>query len=138
MVYLVSNDESAWAVDAETGRVNWTLDNFSDVNNLISNSAPALSEKFAIFGYGSGEVQAVFRKSGLAIWSTSISGGRSGRAVSIVDDIVTSPVVDGSTVFVANASGRITALNLDNGERIWGNPLEPLEISGRRVIAYFW
>ena len=59
-------------------------------------------------------------------------------AVSIVDDIVTSPVVDGSTVFVANASGRITALNLDNGERIWGNPLEPLEISGRRVIAYFW
>ena len=126
MVYLVSNDESAWSVDAETGRVNWTLDNFSDVNNLISNSAPALSEKFAIFGYGSGEVQAVFRKSGLAIWSTSISGGRSGRAVSIVDDIVTSPVVDGSTVFVANASGRITALNLDNGERIWGKPLGTL------------
>ena len=28
MVYLVSNDESAWAIDAETGRVNWTLDNF--------------------------------------------------------------------------------------------------------------
>ena len=104
MVYLVSNDESAWSVDAENGRVNWTLDNFSDVNNLISNSAPALSEKFAILGYGSGEVQAVFRQSGLAIWSTSISGGRSGRAVSIVDDIVTSPVVDGSSVFVANLS----------------------------------
>ena len=126
LVYLVSNDESAWAVDAETGRVNWTLDNFSDVNNLISNSAPALSEKFAIFGYGSGEVQAVFRKSGLTIWSTSISGGRSGRAISIVDDIVTSPVVDGSTVFVANASGRITALNLNNGERIWGKPFGTL------------
>ena len=126
LVYLVSNDQSAWSVDAEIGRVNWTLDNFSDVNNLISNSAPALSEKFAIFGYGSGEIQAVFRNSGLAIWSTSISGGRSGRAVSIVDDIVTSPVIDGSTVFVANASGRITALNLDKGERIWGKPFGTL------------
>ena len=120
LVYLVSNDESAWAIDAETGRVNWTLDNISDVNNLINNSAPALSEKFAIFGYGSGEVQAVFKKSGLAIWSTTISGGRNGRALSIVEDIVTSPVIDGSTVFVANGSGRITALDLNSGKRLWG------------------
>lgn len=107
LVYLVSNDESAWAIDARTGRVNWTLDNFSDVNNLISNTAPSLSEKFAVFGYGSGVVQAVFRQSGLTVWTTSISGGRSGRALSIVDDIVSSPVIDGSTVYVANGSGRI-------------------------------
>ena len=126
LVYLVSNDESAWAVDAETGRVNWTLDNFSDVNNLITNSAPALSEKFAIFGYGSGVVQAVFQKSGLTVWNTSISGGRSGRAFSIVEDIVTSPVIDGTTVFVANGSGRITALDLNNGKRIWGKPFGAL------------
>ncbi len=120
LVYLVSNDENAWAIDAETGRVNWTLDNFSDVNNLISNSAPALSEKFAIFGYGSGEVQAVFKRSGLAIWSTTISGGRSGRPLSIVDDIVSSPVIDGSTVYVANGSGSTAALDLNSGKRLWG------------------
>ena len=122
LVYLVSNDDSAWAIDAQTGRVNWTLDNFSDVNNLISNTAPALSEKFAIFGYGSGVLQAVFRQSGLTIWSTSISGGRSGRALSIVEDIVSSPVIDGSIVYVANGSGRITGLNLNSGERLWGKP----------------
>ena len=74
-----------------------------------------------------------FRKSGLP-YGAHLSLEGEVDAVGIVDDIVTSPVVDGSTVFVANASGRITALNLDNGERIWGN-LEPLEISGRRVIA---
>ena len=60
------------------------------------------------------------KKSGLAIWSTTISGGRSGRALSVVEDIVTSPVIDGSTVFVANGSGRITALDLNSGKRLWG------------------
>jgi outer membrane protein assembly factor BamB len=67
-------------------------------------------------------VQAVFRQSGLTVWTTSISGGRSGRALSIVEDIVSSPVIDGSTVYVANGSGRITGLNLNSGERLWGKP----------------
>ena len=100
---------------------------------MISNSAPALSEKFAIFGYGSGEVQAVFKKWNSCM-DTTISGGRSGRALSVVEDIVTSPVIDGSTVFVANGSGRI---GVDLLTSVCGKILELLEIFGRRVIVCF-
>ena len=38
---------------------------WTDVNNRIGSTAPAVSDKFALFGFGSGEVQAVFRKGGL-------------------------------------------------------------------------
>jgi len=122
LVYLVSNDATAWAVEADTGRVRWQIDGQSDVNNLSGALAPSVTDKFALFSYGSGEIQAAFRKGGLVYWTTILSGARDGRAVGVVDDIATPPFVAGSRVYVANGSGATAAIDLDNGERIWTAP----------------
>ncbi len=122
LVYLVSNDATAWAVEADTGRVRWQIDGQSDVNNLSGALAPSVTDKFALFSYGSGEIQAAFRRGGLVYWTTVLSGARDGRAVGVVDDIATPPLVSGSRVYVANGSGATAAIDLDNGDRIWTTP----------------
>jgi outer membrane protein assembly factor BamB len=119
LVYLVSNDATAWAIEADTGRVRWQIDGQSDVNNLSGALAPSVTDKFALFSYGSGEIQAAFRKGGLVYWTTVLSGGRNGRAVGVVDDIATPPLIAGSRVYVANGSGATAAIDVNNGDRIW-------------------
>ena len=122
VVYLVSQDSVAWAIEAATGRIRWQLDHLNDVNNMSGSTGPAISEKLVVFGFGAGDLQAAFRGGGLTLWNATLAGGRSGRAVATIDDIATSPVISGSTVFAANTSGRIAAMRLDSGARLWTAP----------------
>ena len=122
IVYLVSQDSVAWAIEAATGRIRWQLDHLNDVNNMSGSTGPAISEKLVVFGFGAGDLQAAFRGGGLTLWNATLAGGRSGFAVATIDDIATSPVISGSTVFAANSSGRIAAMHLDSGARLWTAP----------------
>ncbi len=119
LVYLVASDASSWAIEANNGRVRWRIDSVSDVNNLTGSIGPSVSDQFVIFGYGSGEIQAAFRKGGLIYWNSSLTGGRKGRAIGTVEDIATSPMIVGNRVYAANGSGRFVAMKLGDGERIW-------------------
>lgn len=119
LVYVVAGDNVAWAVNADTGRVVWQLDGASDVSNVSGGPAPALSDDLVIFAFGSGELQAAFRKGGLRRWDATVAGQRRGVAVGTVSDITGDPVIAGDKVFAGSHSGRIVAVNKDSGARIW-------------------
>jgi len=119
LVYLVSGDEIGWALDVRTGRIRWQLSGTPDNNNVLGAPAPALTDKYAIFAFGSGEVQAVFRKGGLQRWDAQVAGRRTGYAAAEVTDITSDPVIDGKRVYVGSNSGRTIALGLEDGERLW-------------------
>jgi len=119
VVYLVANDNTAFAVEADTGRVRWQIDGTPDTANVMGGPAPALNDKLAVFAYGSGELMGAFRQGGLRLWTATVAGQRAGVAVATVADITGDPVIDGSTVYAANHSGRLVALNVDSGERLW-------------------
>lgn len=119
-VYLSTRDSQGWAIDAETGRILWQI-NGGDAAAVVDNGAsPAVSSKSVLFPFGSGEVIAVLRRGGLQLWSTTLSGGRDGRAyASAVRDVASDPVVSGNRVYVGTSSGRLAALDLASGDRIW-------------------
>lgn len=119
LVYLVAGKETAWALDTDTGRIEWRLGATPSVSSIQGGPAPAISDKYAVFAFGSGDVQGAFRKGGLRLWDASIAGRRDGLAQSDVSAITGDPVIHGDRVYVANQSGRISALRLANGERIW-------------------
>ncbi len=119
VLYLVAGDSSAWAIEADTGRVRWQIDAVADVNNVVGGPAPALGEDLAVFAFGSGEIQAVFRKGGLRRWNAIVSGERRGRTLNTVNDITGSPVIDGRRVYAGSHSGRLVAIDLESGERLW-------------------
>jgi outer membrane protein assembly factor BamB len=129
LVYIVAGDETAWALDADTGRIEWQLAATPNINNVLGGPAPAISDKYAVFAFGSGEVQGAFRKGGLRLWDASIVGQRDGLAQSRLSDITGDPVIRGDRVYVGNQSGRMSALRLENGAHIWTadeGPMSPV------------
>ncbi|MCM2561228.1 PQQ-like beta-propeller repeat protein [Lutimaribacter sp. EGI FJ00015] len=119
LVYLVSGDDTAWAIEKDNGRIRWQLSAAPDVDNVLGGPAPALTDQFVIFSFGAGDLQAAFRNGGLRMWNTAISGQRRFRASTKVTDITGDPVIVGDTAYVGTHSGRTVALRVDNGERIW-------------------
>jgi outer membrane protein assembly factor BamB len=119
LVYLLAGDDTGWAIDTKTGKVQWQLSGAASVSNVLGAPAPVIADDLTIFAFGSGELQAVFRRGGLRRWDASILGERPGRALSKIDDVTGAPVVSGSVVYAGNQAGRIAAINVRNGERIW-------------------
>lgn len=119
LVYLVAGDDVAWALDTDTGRIRWRLSATPDVQNVMGGPAPAVTEKYAVFAFGSGEVQGAFRKGGLRLWDSQIAGQRKGYSSARIGDITSDPVIMGDRIYVGTHSGRTVALNLGNGERLW-------------------
>ena len=119
LIYLMSGDDRGWALDAENGRLLWQVTASPDVNNVLGAPAPAVADGLAIFAFGSGEVQAVFRQGGLRRWDASVSGERLGSALGAVGDVTAAPTVSGNSVYIGNLSGRTVALELQSGARRW-------------------
>lgn len=119
LVYLVAGDDTGWAVRAKDGRIAWQVIGAESPSNVLGAPAPALSDKLAIFGFGTGDLVATFRKGGLRRWDGSVRGQRPGRVVSRISDVTGAPVIAGDSVYVGNHSGRTVALDLGNGERRW-------------------
>ena len=122
LVYLISGDSKAWAIDAENGRISWKVDGIGNETNLISSNSPAVSGKYALFGFGNGEIYATFKKGGYVLWSSSLSGRGDSRVISAIDDIVASPAIVGRNVYAADGSGKVVSLKIENGERNWTAP----------------
>ena len=138
LVYVVGGDNVAWAVNADTGRVAWQLDGAPGVSRVAGGPAPAVGDDLVIFGYGTGEMQAAFRKGGARRWDAIIAGQRRGIAATKVSGITGDPVIAGNTVFAGSYSGRIVALNGESGARLWtakDGALGPVWPAGGSVFA---
>lgn len=138
LVYVTSGDDTAWAIEADTGRIRWQMTAAPDNGNVLGAPSPALTDKYAIFGYGDGEVQAAFRKGGMRAWATQLAGQRRNRALGKLSDITGDPVVDGNTVYIGSYAGRMVAMDLDSGERLWtakDGALGPMWPAGGSVFA---
>lgn len=138
LVYVTSGDDTAWAIEADSGRIRWQMTSAPDTGNVLGAPSPALTDKYAIFGYGDGEVQAAFRKGGMRLWASQLAGQRRNRALGKISDITGDPVVDGGTVYVGSYAGRMVAMDLDSGERLWtakDGALGPMWPAGGAVFA---
>ncbi len=119
LVYVISRDSQGWAINADTGRIEWSVTGTPSTSNMVGGAGPVVGDKLAVFAFGSGELVGAFRKGGVQVWNSSVSGARQGRAYTTVTDITGDPVIDGDVIYAANQSGRIVALNAGSGERIW-------------------
>lgn len=119
LVYVISGDATAWAIDTSNGRVRWQMTATPDRNTLLGGPAPAISDDLVIFGHSSGEIQAVNRTGGIQTWGALVAGRRMGFAKSVVGDISGDPVVAGGRVYVGVQSGVTVALDAETGERLW-------------------
>ena len=118
-VYVITRDSRAWALDVENGRIQWQISGAPSEATLIGGSGPVIANRVAIMPFGSGELVAALKKSGLRVWGSSVAGQRKGRAYATISDISGDPVLFDGVLYAANLSGRVVAIKPSSGERLW-------------------
>jgi outer membrane protein assembly factor BamB len=119
LVYVTSGETTGWAIEAEDGRVRWQIEGEGDSNNVAGAPAPAIGDQHVVFAFGSGSVQGAFKQGGLQLWNAELLGGEKGVTLAGIEDITGDPVIAGDLVYAGNHSGRVAAMNVYNGDRLW-------------------
>jgi len=118
-VFATTFDNRLTAVSAQDGGILWTHEGITESAGLLGTSVPAVSGDLVITSYSSGEVFALRVENGRVAWSDSlIFQGRMGARTNL-SDVDASPVIDRGMVIAAGQSGRLVAIDLRSGLRIW-------------------
>lgn len=138
LVYLTAGDDTGWALNADTGRIAWQIGGAQSVSNVLGAPAPVVTDDLVVFGFGSGELQAVFRRGGLRRWGATVLGERQGRALSKVDDVTGTPMIFDGVLYAGNQAGRIVAVDASSGSSLWAaqdGAVGPVWAAGDSVFA---
>lgn len=119
MAYVVSRNDQAFAIDLENGRIRWRIAGIDPDAGVVGGASPATVDGLVVLPFASGEVVGTLARNGRRVWTSVISGGRRGHARARLSDITGDPVIAGDTIYVANQSGRLVALDRRSGDRKW-------------------
>lgn len=118
-VYAQTIDNQLFALDAETGEVEWTHTGIEETAGLLGSSSPAVDGEIVVVTYSSGEIFALRVENGRSLWSDNLAAIRRQDAVSALADIRGRPVIDRGQVYAVSHSGRMVAIDLASGRRVW-------------------
>ncbi len=119
LVYVVSRDSQAWALDTKLGRIKWQLPGAPSPSGVFGGSGPAIGSRTVVFPFASGELSAALQKSGIRVWSSAVAGQRRGVAYGNFSDVTGDPVIENGVIYTANLGGRTVAMKASSGERLW-------------------
>ncbi len=118
-VFLNSYDNQLFALDEETGEVLWYHVAVSETAGMLGTASPAVFGDTVVAAFSSGELVALRVENGRMAWSDTLT--RTGRMTPLatISDIDGHPVIDRGRVYAISHSGRMVAIDLRSGERVW-------------------
>lgn len=118
-LYLISQDNQIFAVNALTGAKVWDVAGTSEQAGLLGVATPAVTGTTIVAGFSSGELNAFLSANGRTVWQDALSRTGRSTAINAIADIDASPVIDRDRVFAIGHGGRMVSLELTTGTRAW-------------------
>jgi len=119
VLYLITLDARLLAYSAANGAAIWSYQGETATTMALSVSAPAVEGNFVAAAFGSGELVAVDRQTGVEVWTDSVSTARQLVAASDISTVTSPVVLSGGTVFALGLSGLMLAIDVKSGRRLW-------------------
>lgn len=119
VVVVVTIDNEIVALSTGSGEPLWQYAGLSQQAALLGGSAPAIDAGTVVAGLTSGEVVALTATGGALLWTDSLLAFRRLGALSDLSDIRGRPAIDRGLVLAMSTSGRLAALDLISGGRLW-------------------
>ncbi len=127
-VFVVSQDSRLQAFEAATGRRLWEHLSITEPADILSATSPAVNQQAVIAGFSSGEIVSLQTVNGSVNWSDSLSASAlQVTPLSELNSIVARPVIDRDRVYAISHGGRMAAIDLRSGERIWTADIASIE-----------
>lgn len=122
-VYVVTLDDRLMVFDARTGKPMWDYTGVAETAGLVGASSPAVTQESAVVGFSSGELDALLAANGSVEWSENLGQSRFAGGLSSIPDIKGLPVVSKGVVYAVNFGGKMVAIDMRSGNRIWQKDL---------------
>jgi len=118
-VYVMSQDNQIFSLKAADGATNWSNPASLEIAGVFGTGAPAIAQSTVVAGFSSGELNAYRAENGRTVWQDALARTSISTSVATLSDIDASPVVDNGQVFAVGQGGRMVAIDLLSGQRIW-------------------
>jgi outer membrane protein assembly factor BamB len=118
-VYVMTQDNQLITLSADSGDTSWESIATVEPAGLLGAAAPAVGLGTAVVGFSSGELTALRVENGRTVWQDALSRTGSSTALAALSDIDAPPVIDQGRVFAIGHGGRMVALELATGQRVW-------------------
>ena len=137
-VYIVTVNNEVHTLDIETGEVVWDFRRYSESAGVLANTSPAIAGKTVVVPYKSGELLAFDAETGKPKWGDALT--RTGRLSSVgaINDIAGRPAISGGAVYAVSHSGRLAAIDLKSGRRLWARNIASTQtpwVAGNTVFV---
>jgi outer membrane protein assembly factor BamB len=118
-VYVTTQDNQLFALNPADGKVRWNASGTIETAGVFGTAAPAASQGTVVAGFSSGELTAYRYENGRVLWQDALARTSISTAVSSLSDIDADPVIDNGRVYAVGQGGRMVALELNTGQRLW-------------------
>jgi outer membrane protein assembly factor BamB len=118
-VYVLTQDNQLFALNQADGEVAWTASASLETQGVFGVAAPAVAQGTVVSGFSSGELNAYRYENGLPLWADVLSRSSISTSVSSLSDIDAEPVIDQGRVYAVGQGGRMVAMDLTTGTRLW-------------------
>ncbi len=118
-VFAVSVENEVRAFAAENGRRLWTYTGVAESAIILGAASPAVEGGVVVVPLTTGDLVALRVENGRTLWSERLAAARRRDAVKNLSDIRANPVIDRGVVFAISNAGRLAAISLRNGQRLW-------------------
>lgn len=118
-LYVMSQDNQIYSLNTADGSTNWSAAAALEIAGVFGSGSPAIASGTVVAGFSSGELNAYRYENGRQVWQDALQRTSITTSVSTLSDIDADPVIDGGQVFAVGQGGRMVALDLNTGQRLW-------------------
>jgi outer membrane protein assembly factor BamB len=118
-LYAISQDNQIYSLSEADGSTNWSEAASLEIAGLFGSASPAIGQGTVVAGFSSGELNAYRYENGRQVWSDALQRTSIRISVSSLSDIDADPVIDNGQVFAVGQGGRMVALDIVTGQRLW-------------------
>nr|WP_310523652.1 PQQ-binding-like beta-propeller repeat protein [Polymorphobacter sp.] len=118
-IFVLTQDNQLFAMTADKGETLWNVAGTVEVAGLLGAGAPAVALETVVVGFSSGELNALRAENGRTVWADALARTGRSTAMAALSDIDASPVIDRGRVYAIGHGGRMAALELATGQRVW-------------------
>ena len=118
-IYVMSQDNQIYSLKQSDGTTNWSQPAALEIAGVFGSASPAVGQGTVVAGFSSGELNAYRYENGRMVWQDALQRTSIRTSVSSLSDIDADPVIDNGQVFAVGQGGRMVALELNTGQRLW-------------------
>jgi outer membrane protein assembly factor BamB len=118
-IYVMSQDNQIYSLKLEDGSTNWSEAAALEIAGIFGVASPAYAQGTVVAGFSSGELNAYRYENGRVVWQDALARTSIRTSVSSLSDIDADPVVDNGQVIAIGQGGRMVAMELITGQRMW-------------------